>query len=324
MPSFVCFLCADRRCSNSGPLGLWVTPQPSAPTARVADAPPPRPAAAVQWSDGRIAACTYHGPVPSKSRKRLTFMPSAPRRCRTRTAGNRAKAAAPPPRPAAATTRRHRRRQEPATKLAGGTQCVFLAASFGQPAVHTSQMHCAPSNPPKIHIYVPCAPLTLTCTAGSLGCLGRKRACRLPAGGCLWSHGKAGRVSRHGQAALPGGSARRSRLRSFPELCWVAGGHRGPPLAAAGGAGRDPRGRGTAGGRKDKKNCCPKTFCMEYSRPPCAMVEPPRVLYGGAVNQIRFRACVITNKHSMHVPSVVVSPMPSVYGNARFARIPSL
>ena len=187
-------------------------------------------------------------------------MPSAPRRCRTWTAGNRARAAALPPRPAAATTRRHRCRQEPATKLTGGTQCACLAALFGQPAVHTSQAHSAPSNLPKIYIYVPCTPHTLTCTAGSLGCLGRKRACRLPAGGCLWSHGKAGRVSRHGQAALPGGSARRSRLRSFPELCWVAGGHRGPPLAAAGGAGRDPRGRGTAGGEKTKKIAVQKPF----------------------------------------------------------------
>ena len=269
---------------TSGPLGHTSALSTDCEGRRCAAAATRRRRPVVRWAHSGL-----HLPWARtlKSRKRLTFMPSAPRRCRTRTAGNRAKAAAPPPRPAAATTRRHRRRQEPATKLAGGTQCVFLAASFGQPAVHTSQMHCAPSNPPKIHIYVPCAPLTLTCTAGSLGCLGRKRACRLPAGGCLWSHGKAGRVSRHGQAALPGGSARRSRLRSFPELCWVAGGHRGPPLAAAGGAGRDPRGRGTAGGRKDEKNCCPKTFCMEYSRPPCAMVEPPRVLYGGAVNQIR-------------------------------------
>ena len=158
-------------------------------------------------------------------------MPSAPRRCRTWTAGNRAKAAALPPRPAAATTRRHRCRQEPATKLTGGTQCACLAALFGQPAVHTSQAHSAPSNLPKIYIYVPCTPHTLTCTAGSLGRLG-KRACRLPAGGCRWSHGKAGRVSRDRQAALPGGSARCPRLRSFPEPCAVAGGPRGPPSAA--------------------------------------------------------------------------------------------
>ena len=152
---------------------------------------------------------------------------------------------------AAATTRRHRCRQEPATKLTGGTQCACLAALFGQPAVHTSQAHSAPSNLPKIYIYVPCTPHTLTCTAGSLGRLG-KRACRLPAGGCRWSRGKAGRVSRDRQAALPGGSARCPRLRSFPEPCAVAGGPRGPPSAAAGGAGRDPCGRGAA--RKTKRS----------------------------------------------------------------------
>ena len=178
-------------------------------------------------------------------------MPSAPRRCRTWTAGNRARAAALPPRPAAATTRRHRCRQEPATKLTGGTQCACLAALFGQPAVHTSQAHSAPSNLPKIYIYVPCTPHTLTCTAGSLGRLG-KRACGLTAGGCRWSRGKAGRVSRDRQAALPGGSARCPRLRSFPEPCAVAGGPRGPPSAAAGGAGRDPCGRGAA--RKTKRS----------------------------------------------------------------------
>ena len=66
----LCAFCAPIvKVRTSGPLGLWVTPQPSAPTARVADAPPPRPAAAVQWSDGRIAACTYHGPVPSNPAK---------------------------------------------------------------------------------------------------------------------------------------------------------------------------------------------------------------------------------------------------------------
>ena len=185
-------------------------------------------------------------------------MPSVPRRCRTWTAGNRAKASAAPPRPAAATTRRRydpppprpaaaaaARSRPPATKSAGGTQCARLAASFGQPAVHTSQMHCAPSNPPKIHIYVPCAPCTLTCTVGS-----RKRVAvsRRPAVVGPTAN------SRGGQAALPGGgSVRHLRLRSFPEPGGVAGGQRGAPLAAAGDAGRDPHaGRGAAR-RKDEK-----------------------------------------------------------------------
>ena len=113
LPSFVCFLCADRLCSNSGPLGLWVTPQPSAPTARVADAPPPRPAAAVQWSDGRIAACTYHGPVPSNPAKdsRLCHpRPGAVAHGRRETVPKRRRRRhdPPPPRPAATAAARSR------------------------------------------------------------------------------------------------------------------------------------------------------------------------------------------------------------------------
>ena len=227
---------------TSGPLGHTSALSTDCEGRRCAAAATRRRRPVVRWAHSGL-----HLPWARtlKSRKRLTFMPSAPRRCRTRTAGNRAKAAAPPPRPAAATTRRHRRRQEPATKLAGGTQCVFLAASFGQPAVHTSQMHCAPSNPPKIHIYVPCAPCTLTCTVGS-----RKRVAvsRRPAVVGPTAN------SRGGQAALPGGgSVRHLRLRSFPEPGGVAGGQRGAPLAAAGDAGRDPHaGRGAAR-RKDEK-----------------------------------------------------------------------
>ena len=160
-------------------------------------------------------------------------------------AGNRAKAAAPPPRPAAAaTTRRRRRRPERATKSVGGTQCARLAASFGQHSVHSTQTRFAPLNPPDIHIFVPCAPRTLTHLTA------RPKA-RLPSpGGLLPVVPRQGRpcLKGCGQAVLPGGSVRRPCPRRFHEPGGVAGGQRGTPLAAAGDGERP-----TPGGRRGRK-----------------------------------------------------------------------
>ena len=68
----------------------------------VADAPPPRPAAAVRCSRGCIAVCTYHvdGQYPQNPVKDSHLC--HPRPGAGATAGNRDKGAAPP-RPAAAT-----------------------------------------------------------------------------------------------------------------------------------------------------------------------------------------------------------------------------
>jgi len=74
-------------------------------------------------------------------------------------------------------------------------------------------------------------------------------------------HGKAGRVSRGGQEALPGGSARCPCLRGFPEPCRVAGATAGP-LGSAGRRRERPTREGHRGGGKDVLSLLSKNFVV--------------------------------------------------------------
>ncbi len=170
----------------------------------IADAPPPRPATTVRWSHGCIAVCAYHVDgqyleTPQKTH----IMPSMPRRCRTWTAGNRAKASAAPPRPAAATTRRRydppplrpaaattrrsRRRPVPATgHKVGGRDPVCPSGGLvwaARCALNIDAL-CTlkPAKDPHLR---PLRPLHLDLHGGK-----PKARCRLPAACCSWSHGK--------------------------------------------------------------------------------------------------------------------------------------